>query len=74
MIKSLLLFILSCIRVSFYILRLSIISVLLPRMPLPNWKKEEGENISAGQVVDGDVGQVTQVEDSRIIKLWNRGK
>lgn len=72
MIKTLLLFILSCIRVSLYILRIAIIKALLPtvpRGPLPNRGKGD-ENISVVQV--DDVGQVE--EDSRIIKLWKRGK
>ena len=67
MIKTLLLFILSCIRVSFDILRIAIIKALLPRMPPPNWGQE---NVSVVQVDDRDIGQV---ENSRIIKLWKRG-
>jgi hypothetical protein len=67
MIKFLLLFILSCIQVSFYILRIAIVKALLPRMPPPNWGKEK--NISVVQVDDVGRGE----EDSRIIKLWKRG-
>ena len=68
MIKTLLLFILSCIQLSFHILHIAIIKVLLPRMPPPNWRREQmEENVSVVQV-NG------QVEDSRIIKLWKRGK
>ena len=43
-------------------------------MPLPNWGKEREENISVGQVDDDDVGHGQVREDSRIIKLWKRGK
>ena len=74
MIKTLLLFILTCIRISIYILRIAIIKALLPRMPLPNWGKEREENISVGQVDGDDVGHDQVREDSRIIKLWKRGK
>ena len=69
MIKTLLLLILSCIRVSFDILRMAIIKALFPRMPLPNWGKE---NVSVVQVLDDD-RDVGQVENSRIVKLWKRG-
>ena len=72
MIKTLLLLILSCFRISFYILRIAIIKALLPRMPPSNWGKERKENhaISVGQVDEVPVIE----ENSRIIKLWKRGK
>jgi len=58
MIKTLLLFILSCTRVSFDILRIVIIKALLPRMPPRNSCGGKG-NISISVVqVDDDVGQV----------------
>ncbi|KAF8810123.1 hypothetical protein BYT27DRAFT_7240930 [Phlegmacium glaucopus] len=40
MIKTLLLLVSSCIRFSLQILRIAIIKAFLPRMPLPNWRKE----------------------------------
>ena len=74
MIKTLLLFILTCIRISFYILRIAIIKALLPRMPLPNWVKERKANVSVGQVDNDDVGQLEVMKTPRTIKLWKRGK
>ena len=74
MIKTLLLFILSCFRISFFILRIAIVKALLPRMPLPNWVKEREANVSVGQVDNDDVGQLEVMKDSRTIKLWKRGK
>ena len=74
MIKTLLRFILFCIRVSFAILRiaiaflrLAIISALLPRMPLSNWRKEQAPS----SVVDA--GQVSNL-NIRNLKLGKRGE
>ena len=74
MIKTLLLFILSCFRISFFILRIAIVKALLPRMPLPNWVKEREANVSVGQVDNDDVQVGKVMKDSRTIKLWKRGK
>ena len=53
MIKTLLLFISSCIRISLYLLRKAIIRALIPRMPPRNWGKRR-EETAAVQVDDVD--------------------
>ena len=69
MVKTLLLFILSCIRLSITNLRIAILRALLPRMPLPNWRKD-----GIIRSVDDPASQVVEYSRIRTLTLWKKGK